>query len=217
MNPDNKALSRTYFIAGPPRVGKTTLSYKLAEKIKGHVVSTDAIRSAAKKARETKTGDLFRTNFYNSLSEEEWFKLHLERPEVVVEDHNKESAAFWTSIVSFCNTFCEDSAIHIVEGAHLIPSLVASMEDKPSHIVYVGNTDPNHFKHMLDYSQKNPEQDWMASLNYSDKKIEAMGNFVLEMSKYFKSEAEKYGFPYFEINDNDFEGSLEKVCKFLLK
>jgi KaiC/GvpD/RAD55 family RecA-like ATPase len=49
MRPENNALNRTYFVAGPPRVGKTLLSYKLAEKIKGHVVSTDAIRSAAKK------------------------------------------------------------------------------------------------------------------------------------------------------------------------
>lgn len=217
MNPDNNALNRTYFIAGPPRVGKTTLSYRLAEKIKGHVVSTDAIRSAAKKARENKTGDLFRTNFYNSLSEEEWFERHLKHPEVVVEDHNKESAAFWTSIVSFCNTFCEDSAIHIVEGAHLIPELVASMEDRPAHIVYVGNTNPDHFKHMLEYSRNNPDQDWMASLGYGEEKIQAMAIFVREMSLYFKTEAEKYGFPYFEISDEDFEGSLEEICKFLMK
>ncbi len=217
MNPDNRALDRTYFIAGPPRIGKTTLSYKLAEKIKGHVVSTDAIRSAAKKAKEDKTGDLFRTNFYNTMSEEEWFKMHLEQPEIVVEDQNKESVAFWTSIVSFCNTFCEDSVNHIVEGVHLIPNLVASMKDRPVHIVYVGNTNPDHFKHMLEYSQKNPEQDWMASLNYSEKKIQAMSNFVREMSEYFKIEAEKYGFPYFEIRDDDFDGSLEEICEFLLR
>jgi 2-phosphoglycerate kinase len=217
MNPDNNALNRTFFIGGPPRVGKTTLSYKLAEKVKGHVVSTDAIRSAAKKARENKTGDLFRTNFYNSISEDEWFRRHLEHPEIVVDDHNKEAAAFWSSTVSFCNTFCEDSATHIVEGAHLLPNLVSEMKDKPKHVIYVGNTNSHHSKHMLEYSKNNPAQDWMSSLNYSDKKIEAMANFVKKMSEYFKNEAEKYGFPYFEIDDEKFDESLEKICEFLLK
>lgn len=217
MNPDNNILNRTYFIAGPPRVGKTTLSYKLAEKIKGHVVSTDAIRSAAKKAREDKSGPLFRTNFYNSLPEEEWFKRHIDQPEIVTEDQVKEAEAFWTSIVSFCNTFCEDGAAHIVEGAHLIPHLVASMEHKPDHVVYVGNTSPDHFKHMLEYSKNNPQQDWMASLGYDEKKVGAMANAVRTMSEYFKSEAAKYGFPYFEIKDEDFEGSIEEICQFLVK
>ena len=215
MKPDNNSLNRTYFIGGSPRIGKTTLAYALAEKIKGHVVSTDSIRSAAKKARLEKTGDLFRTNFYNNLSEEEWLERHLHHPEIAIDDQNKESAAFWTSIVSFCNTFCEDSAIHIVEGAHLAPSLVSAMENKPAHIIYVGNTNPDHYKSMVDYSQKNPEQDWMASLNYSDERLKGMANLVRHMSLHFKCEAEKYGFKYYEIGDDDFEKSISEIVKIL--
>lgn len=217
MEPDNNALNRTYFIAGPPRVGKTLLSYKLAEKIHGHVVSTDAIRSAAKKACMDKTGDLFRTNKENALSEEEWFDKHLKTPELVLEDQNKESTAFWPSIVAFCNNFCEDDANHIVEGVALLPSLVSQMENKPAHIVYIGNTNPDHINSMNEYSSKNPIMDWMASLGYGKEKIEIFAGFVKRMSEYFKAEAEKYGFTYFEISDDDFEGSLEKVCDFLTK
>ena len=217
MNSDNKALDRTYFIAGPPRVGKTILSYMLAEKIKGHVVSTDAIRDAVKKAVTDKSGDLFRLRRENSLTEEEWLNEHLNHPEITIENQNAESMAFWTSVVAFCGAFCEDSAKHIVEGVALLPSLVAQMENKPKHIIYVGNTNPAHFKSMLEYGQKFPEQDWMASLGYSEKRIEGMANFVRVMSLYFKSEAEKYGFPYFEISDEDFDGSLNKICQDLLK
>jgi 2-phosphoglycerate kinase len=217
MNPDNKALDRTYFIAGPPRVGKTLLSYKLAEKIRGHVVTTDAIRSAAKRACTDKNSDIFRINKENDLPEEEWLSKHLEHPEMVVEDQNRESVAFWPSIIAFCNNFCEDNANHIVEGVALLPSLVSQMKDKPAHIVYVGNTSEEHLKSMLDFSKKFPEQDWMAAMGYSEKKIEGMAKFVKEMSQYFKSEAEKYGFPYFEIKDYNFEGSLEDICDFLCK
>lgn len=217
MNPDNNALNRTYFIAGPPRVGKTILAYKLADKIRGHVVSTDAIRSAAKKACADKTGDLFRTNKDNALTEYEWISKHTENPEIMLEDQNKESAAFWSSIESFCNTFCEDSAIHIVEGVALLPYLVARMEHKPTHIVYIGNTNADHIKSMIEFGQKFPEQDWMAAMNYSKERIEIMAKFVSAMSQYFKLEAEKYNLPYFEISDNDFEGSLNKICDFLMK
>jgi 2-phosphoglycerate kinase len=215
MNPDNNALARTYFIAGPPRVGKTLLSYMLADKIRGHVVSTDAIRSAAKRACIDKTGDLFRLNKDNELNEEEWLRKHTENPDIMMEDQNKESVAFWSSILGFCNNFCEDNANHIVEGVALLPFLVAGMENKPDHIIYVGNTNPNHIKSMIEFGEKFPEQDWMVSMNYSRERIEIMAKFVNKMSEYFKSEAEKYGFQYFEISDDDFQGSLEKICDYL--
>lgn len=40
-----------------------------------------------------------------------------------------------------------------------------------------------------------------------------MANFVKEMSLYFKKEAEKFGFPYFEIDDDDFNGSIQKIIE----
>lgn len=217
MNPDNNSLNRTYFIGGPPRVGKTTLSFRLAEKIKGHVVSTDAIRSAVKKAYTDKTGDLFRTNKDNALSEEEWVTKHTNNPEAMVEEQNKESVAFWPSIVSFCSIFSEDNVNHIVEGVALLPNLVSGMENKPEHIIYVGNTNPEHLKSMIEFSQKFPEQDWMTSMNYSKERIEIMAEYVNRMSQYFKSEAEKYGFPYYEIDDNDFNGSIDEIIGRIIK
>jgi 2-phosphoglycerate kinase len=169
-----------------------------------------------KKHISDKTGDLFRTNRENELSEEEWLKK-FENVEDVIDGQNKESIAFWNSIISFCNNFCEDNARHIVEGVALLPSLVSQMKNKPSHIVYVGNTNPEHLKSMLDFGRKFPEQDWMIVMNYSEKRIEAMATFVRAMSIYFKSEAEKYGFQYYEIDDLDFQGSIEKICKDIMK
>ncbi len=216
MNPSNSTLSRTYFIAGPPRVGKTILAYALAERIRGHVVSTDAIRSAAKKACVDKNSDLFLINKENDLSEQEWLKRHVEQPELVVEDQNKESIALWPSLVSFCNTFCEDSAVHIVEGVALLPSLVAAMKHGPEHVIYVGNTSAEHLQGMTEYAARFPEQDWMAAMEYGPEKIAGMANVVRTMSLYFKAEAEKYGFPYYEISDSDFEGSIERIVESIM-
>ena len=95
MNPENNSLERTYFIGGPPRIGKSILAYALAKKLGGHVVSTDSIRNAAKKACTDKDSDLFIINKTENVSEEEWLKAHLERPGEVVSFQNKESVAGW--------------------------------------------------------------------------------------------------------------------------
>jgi 2-phosphoglycerate kinase len=211
MNPDNNALERTWFIGGAPRIGKTILSITLAKKIRGHYVSTDSIRNAAKKACTDEKSDLFILNTTEHIPEEEWLKNHNELPEKVIEYQNRESTALWPSIVSFCNSFCEDNAVHIVEGVALLPSLVAQMKDKPKHIFYVGNTSERHVQSMLDFAKKFPQWDWMGGSGYSDEKIRSMANFVREMSVYFKTEAEQYGFPYYEIADDDFDGSLAKI------
>lgn len=216
MNPENQSLARTYFIAGPPRVGKSLLAYRVAERISGHVVSTDAIRSAAKKASDQRTGDLFKINRYNELSDTAWLQLHEQNPEQVVQDQNAESRAFWNSVVSFCNTFAEDNVPHIVEGVALLPELVARMDHAPQHIVYIGNTSDRHCCTMWEHVQAHPEQDWMAVMGYGEARVRALAVFVQQMSRYFKREAEKYGLPYIEMEDDDFAGSLARAEAMLL-
>lgn len=217
MNPDNNALDRTYFIGGAPRIGKTILSLVLAEKINGHFVSTDSIRNAAKKACKDENNDLFILNKTEHIPEEEWLKDHNELPEKVIEYQNRESIALWPSIVSFCNSFCEDNATHVVEGLALLPSLISQMKNKPKHIFYVGNTNEKHVQSMLDFAKNSPQWDWMGASGYSDEKIRAMANFVKEMSLYFKNEAEKFGFPYYEIDDEDFNGSISRIIESVTK
>ena len=70
-----------------------------------------------------------------------------------------------------------------------------------------------HLQAMLKHAQNFPDKDWMTALNYSPKKVEGMASFVRAMSIYLKSEAEKYGFPYFEISDQNFKGSIDKVVE----
>ena len=211
MTPQNKALQRTYFIGGPPRIGKTTLAYRLADKINGHVVMTDAIRNSAKKVCESKTGPLFMINKYNELSELEWLDRFANNPDIVIKDQVAESRAIWRSVISFCNMFCEDNVNHIVEGIAMMPELVASMENQPEQVIFVGNTSDSHVETMLDYGKKFPEQCWMAYLGYSEERIRAYANYVKKLSEYYKSEAEKYGFKYFELSDEGFEERVEEV------
>ncbi len=213
MNLDEDILKRTYFIGGPPRVGKSLLAYKLATQIGGHVVSTDSIRNAAKKACSDKESDLFIINKTENISKEEWLDRHLNRPEEVVEFQNRESKAVWPSVVSFCSSFAEDQAIHIVEGVALLPLLVAQVQPKVKNIFYIGNTNNEHIEGMMKYAKDFPEQDWMMAMGYDVKQFQGMAAFIKSMSFYFKEEAQKYGFPYYEIDDFNFESSLEKIVQ----
>lgn len=216
MNPDNNALNRTYFIGGPPRVGKSILAFAVADSLHGHVVSTDSIRNAAKKSCSDKESDLFVINRTENVSEDNWLKNHLDNPKVTVEYQNRESQAVWPSVVSFCNSFCEDDAVHVVEGVAIIPSLVAQMESRPAHVVFVGNTSSLHLKSMIEYAERFPEKDWMKAMGYTPKRFEGMANFIQQMSLYFKTEAEKYGFQYYEINDTNFEDSVKQIVQSII-
>jgi hypothetical protein len=54
-------------------------------------------------------------------------------------------------------------------------------------------------------------------MGYSKERIEVMAKFVNRMSQYFKEEAGKYGFPYYEIEDIEFHNSVEAIIKEITK
>lgn len=217
MQDDNRVLQRTYFIGGAPRVGKSLLSLALAKNISGHIVSTDSIVSAAKKACTDKTSDLFILNTTEPVSDHEWMRAHRDEPQLTIDHQNRQSIAAWPSITAFCNSFVEDDLNHVVEGVHLLPSLIAKLEHRPDHVFFVGNTNPEHATNMLHHAQTYPEKDWMAAVGYSEEKIRAMAVFVVAMSRYFKSEAERLGFEYYELGDRPFDESIVWVLDRVLK
>lgn len=215
MNPDNNALARTYFIGGPPRVGKSLLAYALAAEVNGHVVNTDAIRNAVKKATVDKSSPVFGINRLEQSTEQEWLSVHLTNPQQVVDIQNGESEVCWEPIISYASSFCEDNVTHILEGVAVLPKLVNSMKYKPEHIIFVGNTSTNHFQSMIGHAQENPESDWMGAMGYTEEKIRAMAVFVQKMSEYFRDEAKKYGYKYYELDDLDFDNSIQAIGKNL--
>ena len=118
-------------------------------------------------------------------------------------------------MVSFSNIFCEDSAKHVLEGVAILPGLVASMDNKPEHIIFVGNTSDEHVETILKYGRDYPDQCWMAYLGYSEEKIRAFANYVKHFSQHFKDEAENYGFKYIEMTDEGFEDRLKEGITYL--
>ncbi|MGH7175028.1 MAG: hypothetical protein ACREGR_01565, partial [Minisyncoccia bacterium] len=162
------------------------------------------------------TSDLFAVNRAQKVSGEEWLRVRFENPEEIVEIQNRESRALWPSVISFCNTFAEDGEKHIIEGVGLIPSLVARMEGRPRHMVWVGDAEKGHAEAMIRHALENPQQDWLGADGFTREKIEAMANFVRAMSRYFESEAGKYSLPYIELDHDNFDESAERVIEFLM-
>jgi 2-phosphoglycerate kinase len=215
-NPDNNALARTYFIGGPPRVGKTLLAYALANQVNGHVVSTDTIRGAIKKAVIDKSSPLFGVDKLEQSPDQEWSNIYSTNPQLVIDTQNAESEVCWEPIVSYASHFCEDDATHILEGVAVLPKFVHEMRNKPEHIIFTGNTSTGHFHPMIKYAQENPEKDWMTAMGYTEQKIQIMGVVVQKMSEYFRDEAKKYGYKYYELDDADFANTIQTIVKDIL-
>jgi len=216
MNPDNNALARTYFIGGSPRVGKTLLAHALASNVNGHVVSADAIRDAIKKVVVDTSSPLFGIDKLDQFPDQEWLNVYSTNPQQVVDTQNAESEICWEPIVSYASSFCEDDATHILEGVAVLPRFVHGMRNKPEHIIFVGNTSAEHFQSMIKYAQENPEKDWMSVMGYTEQKIQGVGVFVQKMSEYIREEAKKYGYKYYELDDSDFDDTIQAVVKDIL-
>jgi hypothetical protein len=69
---------------------------------------------------------------------------------------------------------------------------------------------------MIKYAQENPEKDWMSAMGYTEQKIQAMAVFVQKMSEYFRDEAKKYGYKYYELDDSNFDSRIQAIVKDIL-
>lgn len=195
---------RTYFIGGPGRIGKTTLAYRLADAIRGHVTSTDAIVSALRASTSDMRGDLFAMRETDHLPEEDWIDFFTKSTDEAIARQHTESRAAWPAILAFCQLFNEDNAKHIVEGVAITPDLVAAMEVPPAHVIFIGNTNPNHAAAIEGYAASHKE-DWIAQFNFSSHKIGALAVYIAEMSADFAERAALHGYRYYDLSEGTYE------------
>lgn len=192
--------SRTIFIGGAPRLGKTILAHDIAQRLGGDMVSTDWIKNAVKKSHTERQGDLFVFDKLNLMSDDDFVNYYTNKPQTLLNDFEALAGALWPSIESFCNGFYDDDFIHVVEGADIQPKLVANMKKPPKLALFIGNTSKEYLEAAMKYSDET-SSDWMKALNYTSQKKQAVIEFSVFMSQHIKEQAAQYGYHYIEIAD----------------
>ncbi len=194
MTKKQSALSRTFFIGGPQRIGKSYVANALSAKINGHVVSTDSIADAVKAVTSDTDSDLFLIqNTLANLPEQEWIRAYAQSPDFVIDVQRRATRAFWPAVAEFCESFESDTFTHIVEGVIIQPAHLALLPERPRHAVFFGNTSETHAEAMFHHAWTS-EHDWMRTRGYSKERVYAMAIFVREFSLYFKREQRRMDF-----------------------
>jgi hypothetical protein len=170
-----------YLIGGVPRVGKSTLSQKILETKKISWVSLDLIRQM-----------LFKAAPELKLQEgENWWDTTPDK--------------FYPFLKELVRDAMDSKVDHVFEGDTFFPKHIAELQKEfPVKACFLGTS---HIT--LKTLKENPGiQNWLDEL--PQEKLEAFPEWMMEKSKMFKEESERYNIPYFDTGVNHKE-ALEKA------
>lgn len=202
-----------YLIGGSPRGGKSILSKKLSKTLNIPYISTDNLmlvvlpyfkgKERYKNFPNLKMFDLTAIDkFFQLYSGQEMLKADI-----------KEAKSIWPGIKSLIDHLITCKVDYIIEGVHLLPSLVKQFKsDKNIKIAFLVKLDKEKIYQGLIQNKDN--NDWITS-STKDKKIIAMAAKSLCISgKFFFRETKKYGFKCFNTEDN-FLDKINQAVKYL--
>jgi 2-phosphoglycerate kinase len=203
------------FIGGPPRVGKGVLTRNLSKKLGIPYISTDALRQAARELPAIpKTDNLFKSEPLGEGDNQEEF-FNNTKVEDIIDFQNKESEEVARLVKGIVGYFSWSKEHYIIEGVALLPRYYTSEFIKENNIIFiaVGNTNfDTFFKFSWDHRVNG---DWLGKT--SKEAFEKVIKFSAEFSKIFQNEANKFGYPYYEVNSKDFNNHMTTITEEIVK
>ena len=194
-------------IGGAPTTGKSTMAKMLSEHLKLPWISSDQIREIMRTvARQEDSPDLFVPKEFNTA---EKFLKHFTSEEIV-DIEMKQGLAAWVGIRKIILDDYTWTDGFIVEGVNILPQAVASDLENLKNIrsVFLIDEDADRTKEVV-YKRGL----WDDADKYSDDVKPKEIEWALLFSKKLRDEAEKYGFPWVEVEKN--KDDLDKVLAVL--
>ncbi len=206
-----------YLIGGPPRCGKTTLAKAMSKRFGIPWISTDMLevvsggyvtREQWNKShpysllrRKYKTNDAF----YSKLTPQEIVKVLRQQAK---------ATALAIDMAAICEI--NDGNDYIIEGYHIEPSLAAKLAKKYGkknfQTIFVTKHNPVAFAR--DVKKSITPNDWLIVGTKKEETFFKVGKMVSLFSKNFESEAKKYGFKVYKMDD-DFQGQIIAATEYL--
>lgn len=125
----------------------------------------------------------------------------------------KEAKTIWPGVQSLTNYLLACKMDYIIEGVHLLPSLIQSFKNnKNIRVVFLTKLNEN--KILKGLMQNKNSNDWITS-NVKDKKTISMAaKSLCAYGKFFVAETRKHGFQCFNTEDN-FLDKINQAVKYL--
>ena len=205
-----------YLVGGAPRCGKTILSKELAKKTGASWISTDSIEVAIKAI--TPKSQLDKKFPYEKLQRQNegtpYVDMAKNSAAALLRAEITEAKSIWPSVREIIKHFIDTKQDSIVEGVHLMPSLVAELRQtkywKQLKLVYLVKTDLALIKD--GFHRNTSPYDWMADALKDEALLDKMANMVKTKSAYIESQAKKFHFKVFNM-DKNFEATVKTLAE----
>jgi 2-phosphoglycerate kinase len=185
-----------YLIGGAPRCGKTILAEWLSRKKNISYLSTDTVRQMVIAC--TSHTQLEEKFPYIKLQESSapYHDVNEYPPEILLNSEITESISVWPSIRALIEGLIEHDRDFVIEGVHLLPSLVHTL-GKESYwqkikILYLIKTDIDHIKD--GFYKNTSNHDWVSGALKNEALLGKIAHMVRVKSLYIAQEGSKFGF-----------------------
>ena len=192
-----------HFISGPARVGKSHLYRSLHKQFEGDCVELDPLLTSLINYLKPPAGHPILNPFTIEGQEfDDWIQGIIQKDE-----------AWWPLLQGWVEE-------HHIYGADFLavgivwPHLLQTLR-VPHRAVFLVDTDEAHIERAVAIARQGGTlNNWMAE--WPEEKIRQWGDYNLRRARFFKDEAEKYGYPVFDVGDHGYELSQMLAAEALL-
>lgn len=203
-----------YLIGGPPKCGKTTLAKKLSDKYRIPWISADTLQNIVwAYTPKEKHYIFFPHSYLRGDSNDEFYSEH--SPQQIAENYIAQGKTTYDAISMMAETYLTDKDDFIVEGYQVTPEIVDTIFKKfdREHIKAVFLVKYDEQKFIQDIHKSTTPNDWIIRKTKDESTYGKIAKMVAEYSRYFETEAKKYGFSVFNM-DEDFDKQLDTIEKY---
>ncbi|MFA6160613.1 MAG: AAA family ATPase [Patescibacteria group bacterium] len=206
-----------YLIGGPPRSGKTTLAKFASKKLGIPWISCDTLEVIAGAYMGKQKWN--KTHPYSKLrrkhrGNDAFYEAY--SPKTIVDVLYKQARPTATAIdmMSICEI--KDENDYIIEGYHIVPSLIQKLTKKYGRKNFKAIFLVKHDKHKFaeDVNKSTTPNDWMLLGTKKQGTFIKIGEMVALYSQLLEKEANKFGYKVFAM-DEKFESKLRQATDYL--
>lgn len=207
-----------YLIGGPPKCGKTTLSKVLSISLNIPWISTDTLGSIGQAYTKQFSPRKFKELYPHTTKKSPVADItYTERtPGQIAKDYIAQANSTAEAIDIFC--ICEITNMHscILEGYHITPELVASLNKKygEENFKAVFLTKKDQEKFIEDIPKSTTPNDWILNRTKNPKTYKKIAEMISIYSEYFENECDKLNMKIFNM-DQDFDSKIKEIVNYL--
>ncbi|MCX6793395.1 MAG: hypothetical protein NTY12_05260 [Candidatus Falkowbacteria bacterium] len=206
-----------YLIGGAPKCGKTTLAKKISKDFNIPWISADTLQNIvwAYTPKENHR-EIFPHKYSRGNSNDEFYSKN--STEDIIENYIIQGRNTYAAISMMAETYLTDKDDFIVEGYEVTPEIVNDIFTKfgKEHIKVVFLLKHDKDKFVQNVHKSTTPNDWILRKTKDDSTFDKIAKMIVGYSSYFETEAKKYGFDVF-VMDNDFEQQIDLIEKHLFQ